>query len=157
MSNSYDKKLDVDAREILNHLLMMKPDAVFTSLWSAIVQDLPTLASSPYCDVLRDAVRNVVYQQSLEAKQAFTARLPQTIDQSDRLFEEAVNVIAEHDRASASLLQRQLRIGYARAARIIDELEARGYVGPFDGSTARVVLGKTKQNRSSAVDEQTNK
>jgi DNA segregation ATPase FtsK/SpoIIIE-like protein len=152
MSNSYDKNLDVDQKEILNHLLMMKPDAVFASLWSAIVQDLPTLASSPYCDVLRDAVRNVVYQQSLEAKQAFAARLPQTIDQSDRLFAEAVNVIAEHDRASASLLQRRLRIGYARAARIIDELEARGFVGPFDGSTARVVLGKAKPIRASAAD-----
>jgi len=58
---------------------------------------------------------------------------------SDRLFDEAVQVVAEHDRASASLLQRRLRIGYARAARIIDQLEERGYIGSFDGSTARVV------------------
>jgi DNA segregation ATPase FtsK/SpoIIIE-like protein len=47
--------------------------------------------------------------------------------------------VAEHDRASASLLQRRLRIGYARAARIIDQLEEKGYIGSFDGSTARVV------------------
>ncbi|MFZ9352560.1 MAG: DNA translocase FtsK [Candidatus Limnocylindrus sp.] len=58
---------------------------------------------------------------------------------ADRLFDEAVQVIAEHDRASASLLQRRLRIGYARAARIIDQLEEQGYIGPFDGSSARVV------------------
>ncbi len=57
----------------------------------------------------------------------------------DRLFDEAVTVIQEHDRASASLLQRRLRIGYARAARIIDQLEAGGYIGAFDGSNARVV------------------
>jgi S-DNA-T family DNA segregation ATPase FtsK/SpoIIIE len=57
----------------------------------------------------------------------------------DRLFDEAVAVIQEHDRASASLLQRRLRIGYARAARIIDQLEASGYIGAFDGSNARVV------------------
>jgi S-DNA-T family DNA segregation ATPase FtsK/SpoIIIE len=57
----------------------------------------------------------------------------------DRLFDEAVAVIQEHDRASASLLQRRLRIGYARAARIIDQLEAAGYIGAFDGSNARVV------------------
>jgi S-DNA-T family DNA segregation ATPase FtsK/SpoIIIE len=57
----------------------------------------------------------------------------------DRLFDEAVAVIQEHDRASASLLQRRLRIGYARAARIIDQLEAGGYIGAFDGSNARVV------------------
>ena len=50
-----------------------------------------------------------------------------------------MQVVAEHDRASASLLQRRLRIGYARAARIIDQLEEKGYIGSFDGSTARVV------------------
>jgi len=61
-------------------------------------------------------------------------------DDADRLLFEAVNVIREYDRASASLLQRRLRIGYARAARIIDQLEARGYIGAFDGSTARAVL-----------------
>jgi S-DNA-T family DNA segregation ATPase FtsK/SpoIIIE len=58
---------------------------------------------------------------------------------ADRLFDEAVQVVAEQDRASASLLQRRLRIGYARAARIIDQLEEKGYIGSFDGSTARVV------------------
>jgi S-DNA-T family DNA segregation ATPase FtsK/SpoIIIE len=61
-------------------------------------------------------------------------------DDADRLLLDAVSVIREYDRASASLLQRRLRIGYARAARIIDQLEARGYVGAFDGSNARAVL-----------------
>jgi S-DNA-T family DNA segregation ATPase FtsK/SpoIIIE len=59
---------------------------------------------------------------------------------ADRLLMDAVDVIREYDRASASLLQRRLKIGYARAARIIDQLEARGYIGAFDGSNARVVL-----------------
>jgi S-DNA-T family DNA segregation ATPase FtsK/SpoIIIE len=63
-----------------------------------------------------------------------------TDDDADRLLMDAVSVIREYDRASASLLQRRLRIGYARAARIVDQLEARGYVGAFDGSNARVVL-----------------
>jgi S-DNA-T family DNA segregation ATPase FtsK/SpoIIIE len=61
-------------------------------------------------------------------------------EDADRLLPDAVSVIREYDRASASLLQRRLRIGYARAARIIDQLEARGYVGAFDGSNARMVL-----------------
>ena len=61
-------------------------------------------------------------------------------EDADRLLQDAVSVVREYDRASASLLQRRLRIGYARAARIIDQLEARGYVGAFDGSNARVVL-----------------
>ena len=61
-------------------------------------------------------------------------------EDADRLLPAAVSVIREYDRASASLLQRRLRIGYARAANLIDQLEAQGYVGAFDGSNARVVL-----------------
>jgi len=61
-------------------------------------------------------------------------------DEADRLLQDAVGVVQEYDRASASLLQRRLKIGYARAARIIDQLEARGYIGQFDGSNARQVL-----------------
>ena len=61
-------------------------------------------------------------------------------EEADRLLRDAVDVIREYDRASASLLQRRLKVGYARAARMIDQLEARGYIGPFDGSNARQVL-----------------
>ncbi len=61
-------------------------------------------------------------------------------EEADRLLGDAVAVVQEYDRASASLLQRRLKVGYARAARIIDQLEARGYIGPFDGSNARPVL-----------------
>ncbi len=63
-----------------------------------------------------------------------------TDEEADRLLPDAVEVIREYDRASASLLQRRLKVGYARAARIIDQLEARGYIGAFDGSNARAVL-----------------
>jgi len=61
-------------------------------------------------------------------------------EEADRLLPDAVAVIREYDRASASLLQRRLKVGYARAARIIDQLEQRGYIGAFDGSNARPVL-----------------
>lgn len=61
---------------------------------------------------------------------------------SDDLFEEAVRTICQYDRASASLLQRRLRIGYARAARLLDELEGAGIVGPGEGSKPRDVLVK---------------
>ena len=77
-------------------------------------------------------------------------------EDADRLLPDAVDVIREYDRASASLLQRRLRIGYARAARIIDQLEARGYIGAFDGSNARVVLRREEASggRSVADDEE---
>jgi S-DNA-T family DNA segregation ATPase FtsK/SpoIIIE len=76
-------------------------------------------------------------------------------EDADRLLLDAVAVVREYDRASASLLQRRLKVGYARAARIIDQLEARGYVGPFDGSNARQVLRRepTAPRREPAYDE----
>ena len=58
----------------------------------------------------------------------------------DALFKDAVRVVTQFDRASASLLQRRLRIGYARAARLMDILEERGVVGPGEGAKPREVL-----------------
>ncbi len=58
----------------------------------------------------------------------------------DELFEEAARLIVRHQQGSVSLLQRRLKVGYSRAARLVDELEDAGIVGPFDGSKARTVL-----------------
>jgi S-DNA-T family DNA segregation ATPase FtsK/SpoIIIE len=63
----------------------------------------------------------------------------------DELFREAARLCVRHQQGSASLLQRRLRIGYARAGRLIDELEAAGVLGPFDGSKARIVLVDEEQ------------
>lgn len=65
-----------------------------------------------------------------------------TSGDEDDLFEEAVRTVCQYDRASASLLQRRLRVGYARAARILDELESAGVVGTGDGAKPRDVLVK---------------
>lgn len=58
----------------------------------------------------------------------------------DDLYEEAIKVIVENNKASASLLQRRLRIGYARAARLLDLLEENGVVGPVNGAKPRKIL-----------------
>ena len=58
----------------------------------------------------------------------------------DPLFEQAARLIIQHQQGSVSLIQRRLKVGYARAGRIVDELESAGVVGPFDGSKARRVL-----------------
>lgn len=58
----------------------------------------------------------------------------------DELFEEAAHLVVRHQQGSVSLLQRRLKVGYSRAARLVDELEAAGVVGAFDGSKAREVL-----------------
>ena len=62
--------------------------------------------------------------------------------EKDELFEEAVRTVCQYDRASASLLQRRLRIGYARAARLLDTLEEAGVVGQGEGAKPRDVLVK---------------
>lgn len=61
-------------------------------------------------------------------------------DNDDDLVDEAVNILKDHEFASASLLQRRLQIGYARAARLIDLLEERGIVGEASGIKPRKVL-----------------
>jgi len=78
-------------------------------------------------------------------------------NQEDSLAQEAKEVVIRAGKASATLLQRRLRVGYARAARLLDILEEMGVVSPADGSKAREVLIKQddlEENFSSALDEQ---
>lgn len=71
-------------------------------------------------------------------------------DVDDELFEEAVQFVIERQMASVSMLQRKFRIGYTRAARLIDEMEARKIVGPYDGSRPRAVLISNQDEASSS-------
>ena len=66
------------------------------------------------------------------------------VDLADRdpLFEDAARMVVQHQQGSASLLQRRLKLGYNRAGRLIDQLEAAGIIGPFEGSKAREVKFK---------------
>jgi S-DNA-T family DNA segregation ATPase FtsK/SpoIIIE len=61
-------------------------------------------------------------------------------DDKDALFQDAVNIVMREGKASTSMLQRHMKIGYNRAARIVDDLEAEGIVGPADGARPREIL-----------------
>ncbi|KOF10429.1 cell division protein FtsK [Planococcus glaciei] len=61
-------------------------------------------------------------------------------DDTDEIYDEAVQLVSEMQTASVSMLQRRFRVGYSRAARIIDQMEQRGVVGPYEGSKPRTVL-----------------
>jgi S-DNA-T family DNA segregation ATPase FtsK/SpoIIIE len=63
-------------------------------------------------------------------------------DDLDPLFDDAAHMVVQHQQGSASLLQRRLKLGYNRAGRLIDQLEAAGIIGPFEGSKAREVRCK---------------
>jgi len=75
------------------------------------------------------------------------------IEEKDELFEEALRTVCQYDRASASLLQRRLSIGYARAARILDQLEEAGVVGPGEGSKPREVLIRNPEEFLTSKDQ----
>lgn len=78
------------------------------------------------------------------------------IDERDAMFREAAEVLVIAQQGSASLLQRKLKLGYNRAGRIIDQLEAAGVVGPFEGSKARQVLIPTIDALNQLLDNEIN-
>ena len=73
-------------------------------------------------------------------------------DEEDDLLPEAREIILQAQKASASLLQRRLRIGYARAARILDLLEGEGFIGPGDGAKPRKVIGQSCDENADNLD-----
>lgn len=93
-------------------------------------------------DYLKEKAPEVQYTEDVTTQQVHLkkAGISSGGDGKDQLFEEAIRVVCQYDRASASLLQRRLSVGYARAARILDQLEEAGVVGHGEGSKPRDVL-----------------
>lgn len=95
-------------------------------------------------DFLKARGGPVQYTEEVTSMKVMTTKGPggkqMTSDGGDPLIDEAIRIVCQYDRASASLLQRKLSIGYARAARILDTLEEIGIVGPGEGSKPRDVL-----------------
>ena len=94
-------------------------------------------------DFLKKSTVKVEYTEEVTKKykaQAPGSRGDTTLEDIDDLFNDAVRTVCQYDRASASLLQRRLSIGYARAARILDQLEKSGVIGPGAGAKPRDIL-----------------
>ena len=100
-----------------------------------------------------EAITNFVYSQPSYSKPYYLPSIYEKKRNSstgfasdfDPMFEEAARVIVRHQQGSVSLLQRKLKLGYSRAARIVDQLEDAGIVGPNDGSKARQVLVENEE------------
>lgn len=92
------------------------------------------------------------YLPSIEDTPQLTVESSNSNDR-DELFEEAARIIVESQQGSVSLLQRKLSIGYTRSARIVDQLENAGIVGPFEGSKARQVLVSDELTLREVLDE----
>jgi len=93
-------------------------------------------------DYLKSKGPPVEYTEEITSTPLISKRgtMGKSSDGRDPLFEEAVRTVCQHDRASASLLQRRLSVGYSRAARILDQLEEAGIVGHAEGSKPRDVI-----------------
>jgi len=91
---------------------------------------------------VEDIVEFVISQQKAQYQEEMIPDdIPEVSEEvDDELYDDAVQLIAEMQTASVSMLQRRFRIGYTRAARLIDEMENRGVVGPYEGSKPRAVL-----------------
>lgn len=95
----------------------------------------------------KDKQVDVQYTEEVTSQPAFAMKKGgenggRSADGKDELFDQALRLVCQHDKASASLLQRRLSVGYARAARIIDQLEESGIIGPGDGAKPRDVVIK---------------
>mgnify|MGYP002682249056 CR=1 FL=1 len=80
------------------------------------------------------------YREEIERFGKADDSLEDLAEQDDELFDDAVRIVLETGQASISMVQRRLRVGYTRAARLIDMMELRGIVGPHIGSKAREIL-----------------
>jgi len=100
-----------------------------------------------------ERVTNYIYVQKGFSKRYFLPSLydkrkqagNDLMNELDPMFEEAARVIVRHQQGSVSLLQRRLKLGYSRAARIVDQLEQAGIVGPSEGSKAREVIVENEE------------
>lgn len=100
-----------------------------------------------------ERITNFIYKQKGYSKRYFLPSLYEKkksemgnfLTELDPMFEEAARIIVRHQQGSVSLLQRKLKLGYSRAARIVDQLEQAGIVGPAEGSKAREVIVENEE------------
>jgi S-DNA-T family DNA segregation ATPase FtsK/SpoIIIE len=107
----------------------------------AVIEFVKERATVDYKEDIMDEIE----KQAVKEKSSGKGSNSEDKDDTDTLMPQAIECVVDAGIASTSLLQRRLKLGYARAARIIDEMEARGIVGPFDGSKPRPVLISRQQ------------
>lgn len=138
----------IDSRTILDSQgadqLIGKGDMLFTQ-GSSLVRLQCAFVDTPEVEKITDYIGSQkaypeAYLLPEYVGEESGTNLDNDVSERDKLFREAAEVVVLAQQGSASLLQRKLKLGYNRAGRIIDQLEAAGIVGPFEGSKARQVL-----------------
>jgi S-DNA-T family DNA segregation ATPase FtsK/SpoIIIE len=135
----------VDSRTVLDmngaDKLLGKGDMLFMRPGeSKLIRIQGSLVSDKEIEKVVDFIKSQgepVYDEDILKEQE---RAVMANGEKDELYDEAVRIIMESNQASVSILQRRLRLGYTRAARIIDMMEQEGLIGPFEGSKPRKIL-----------------
>jgi len=109
----------------------------------SVVDFIKRSGESQYSEEVMDEIEKAAIEKSPSEK----AKDEQGESDYDELLPQAVDVIFETGQASVSMLQRRLKLGYSRAARIVDQMEKMGIVGPFEGSKPRALLITREQWR----------
>ena len=136
---------NVDSRVILDcagaEKLVGKGDMLYLPYYSNRPERVQgSFVTSNEIEMITGYIRNMsIPDYSIEISRRMSDDEVKTKDE-DELFYEALRIVVDFGHASASLLQRRLRVGYSRAARIIDQMEDRGMVSGYDGSKPREVL-----------------
>ncbi len=146
------KDIDVNLEEVVNSILdeelwtiFVNPrDPAFDEKHRALSNILPE-------DVIDQVIASGYYPKLEELSVEEEIQKEEAPIQVDTLFPEAARLVFRHQVASVSLLQRRLNLGYARAGRIIDQLEAAGIVEPFQGSKSRKVLIESEDELESII------
>lgn len=139
----------IDSRTILDspgaNQLIGRGDFLF-SQGSELTRVQCAFIDTPEVESVTDFIGNqtgypsAMYLPECESDDDSNTIRQNVLDDKDPLFEEAAHLLVIHQQGSTSLIQRKFSIGYNRAGRIVDQLEAAGIIGPFEGSKARQVL-----------------
>jgi len=107
---------------------------------AAVVDFIKKTGSAQYDDTVMQEIEHHAAEKEKNAKGVGGSAPDETGGEYDELIDAAAEVVVETGQASVSMLQRRLKLGYARAARLVDQLEEKGIVGPFEGSKPRQLL-----------------
>ena len=105
-----------------------------------VVDYVKSTGEADYSDEVMRKIEESVQEKEKGGKSAASAPQDEDAGEADELFPAAVDVVLELGQASVSMLQRRLKLGYSRAARLVDQMEEKGIVGPFEGSKPRALL-----------------
>ena len=105
-----------------------------------VVDYVKSTGEADYSDEVMRKIEESVQEKDKGGKSAAPAAQDEDLGAEDELFPAAVDVVLELGQASVSMLQRRLKLGYSRAARLVDQMEEKGIVGPFEGSKPRALL-----------------